>query len=123
MQLYLVTKVIDGDTFEVSPDIPRNAVLQTSMQPLETPNMFKKVRLANINAPESGTHQGEQAMLYLKGLLEGKRVTLKPTDISYDRVVSEVWRYPDHLFVNAVNNPKLKHGACAKRNPSVHFTS
>ena len=22
-----------------------------------------------------------------------------------------------------VNNPKLKHGACAKRNPSVHFTS
>ena len=48
MQLYLVTNVIDGDTFEVSPDIPRNGVLQTSMQPLETPNMFKKVRLANI---------------------------------------------------------------------------
>ena len=102
MQLYLVTNVIDGDTFEVSPDIPRNGVLQTSMQPLETPNMFKKVRLANINTPESGTHQGEQATLYLKGLLEGKRVTLKPTDISYDRVVSEVWRYPDHLFVNAM---------------------
>jgi endonuclease YncB( thermonuclease family) len=101
MQLYLVKKVIDGDTFEVSPDIPRNAVLQTSMQPLETPNMFKKVRLANINAPEIRTLPGKLATTYLKGLIEGKHVTLKPIGISYDQVVADVWIYPHHLFVNA----------------------
>ena len=114
MQPFLVTKVLDGDTFEVSPEIPPAVVLQTPMQRLrgerlsETalqrlsrPNMFKKVRLANINAPESRTSQGKQATLYLRELIEGKRVTLEPTGISHDRVVADVWRYPNHFFVNA----------------------
>lgn len=115
MQLYLVTEVIDGDTFKVDPPIPRNSVLQspmqrlrgdtlaeTPMQRLETPNVLTKVRLAKINASESQTPQGIQATLYLKGLIEGKRVTLKPIGVSYDRVVAEVWRYPNKLFVNAM---------------------
>ena len=109
-----MTKVIDGDTFEVSPEIPPAVVLQTpiqrlkganlsetAMQGLKRPNTFKKVRLANINAPENWTPQGKQATLYLRGLIEGKRVTLKPMDISHDRVVADVWRYPNHFFVNA----------------------
>ncbi len=61
-----------------------------------------KVRLANINVPEIDTPQGKQAMLYLKGLLEGKRVILKPTGISNDHVVADVWRYPNQLFVCAM---------------------
>ena len=64
--------------------------------------MFHKIRLKNIDAPESGTPQGEKAIHYLKQLLEGKRVTFKPVGISYDRVVADVWRYPDHVFVNAI---------------------
>lgn len=64
--------------------------------------MFNKIRLKNINAPESSTPQGEKAIHYLKQLLEGKRVTFKPVGISYDRVVADVWRYPDHVFVNAI---------------------
>ena len=102
MQTFFVTKVIDGDTFEVDPEIPRHVAMQTPMQLLEKPHAFKKVRLANINAPESRTPQGQQSMLYLKNLIEGKHVTLKPFGISYDRVVADVWRYPNHLFVNAV---------------------
>lgn len=115
MQLYLVTEVIDGDTFKVDPPIPRsfalpthmqqlrgNIIAETSMQQLERPNQFIKVRLANINSPEKQTPHGEQAALYLKGLIEGKRVTLKPIGISYDRVVAEVWRYPEKVFVNAI---------------------
>ena len=140
MQPFLVTEVIDGDTFEVSPEIPPAVVLQTLIQRLrgeelpetesslvvgasdvpsiqrlrgeelpETalqrparPNVFKKVRLANIDAPESWTPQGEQqAAIYLKGLIEGKRVTLEPTGISHDLIVANVWRYPNHFFVNA----------------------
>lgn len=115
MQTHVVTRIIDGDTVEVSPNIPRRTALQTPMerligspstetpmQRLESPNMFNKIRLKNIDAPESGTPQGEKAIRYLKQLLEGKRVTFKPTGISYDRVVADVWRYPDHVFVNAI---------------------
>lgn len=102
MQLFLVTEVIDGDTFKVDPPIPRSFALPTPMQQLEIPNQFVKVRLANTNFPEKQTPQGEQAAHYLKGFLEGKRVTLKPIGISYDRVVAEVWRYPDKVFVNAI---------------------
>lgn len=116
MQTHVVTRVIDGDTLEVSPKISRRAALQTPMErlirtplPAETPterlsspNTFDKIRLRNINAPESGTPQGEKAIHYLKQLLEGKHVTFEPAGISYDRVVADVWRYPDHVFVNAI---------------------
>ena len=115
MQTHVVTRVIDGDTVEVSPEISRRTALQTPMERLigspltETPtqrsgnpNMFKKIRLKNIDAPENGTSQGENAVRYLKQLLEGKRVRFKPVGISYDRVVADVWRYPDNVFVNAI---------------------
>ena len=116
MQTHVVTRVLDGDTVEVSPEIPRRTALQTPMErlmgvslPAETPterlgrpNMFNKIRLRNINAPEIGTPQGEQATRYLKQFLEGKRVTFKPVGISHGRVVADVWRYPDHAFVNAM---------------------
>ncbi len=115
MQTHVVTRVIDGDTVEVSPEIPRRTALQTPMerligvpiaetptQRLESPNMFNKIRLRNIDAPESGTPQGEKAIRYLKQFLEGKPVTFKPVGISHDRVVADVWRYPDHAFINAI---------------------
>ena len=116
MQTHIVTKVIDGDMLEISPEISRRAALQTPMErliaapvaaetlmeQLSCPNMFRKIRLKNIDAPEIGTPQGEKAIRYLKELLEGKRVTFKPVGISYDRVVADVWRYPDHAFINAL---------------------
>ncbi len=94
MQLYQVTEVIDGDTFTIDPPI--------DLQQLGPKNRFSKVRLANINAVEIGTPKGKQATLYLKGLIEGKRVTLKPIEAFYDHVVADVWRYPNKLFVSAM---------------------
>lgn len=116
MPTHIVTRVIDGDTLEVSPEISRRAALQTPMErligaplPAETPMeqlthppMFHKILLRNIDAPESDTPQGEKAIRYLKQFLEGKQVTFKPVGISHDRVVADVWRYPDHVFVNAI---------------------
>ena len=64
MQIYEVTKVIDGDTFMIEPPF--------SLQNFEPTTSFNKVRLANINAEESGTPKGLQASLYLKGLIRGK---------------------------------------------------
>ncbi len=116
MQTHVVTKVIDGDTVEVSPEISRRTAMQTPMErlmgaplPAETPmerlsrpNMFNKIRLRNIDAPESGTPQGEKAIHYLRQFLEGKQITFKPVGISHDHVVADVWRYPDHVFINAI---------------------
>lgn len=115
MQTHIVTRVIDSDTLKVSPEISRRAALQTPMerllgvplaemstQRLESLNMFNKIRLRNIDAPEIGTLQSEKAICYLKQFLEGKQVTFKPVGISHDHVVADVWRYPDHVFVNAI---------------------
>lgn len=113
-QNFVVTKVIDGDTLEISPEIPLHVALQPAVEKLrevryagtspawmENPRTLKRVRLAHINTPELGTPHGDRAALFLKHLLEGKRVTLRPLGVSYDRVVADVWRYPDNVFVNA----------------------
>lgn len=75
-----VTSVIDGDTFKAS---------------------TQTIRLANINAPESSTPQGQRATAYLKFLIESKRIRIKSvaTD-SYGRVVAHVWRDLDDLYIN-----------------------
>ena len=77
-----VTSVIDGDTFNTS--------IQT-------------IRLANINAPESSTPQGQKSANYLKGLVEGRQVVIKSvaTDV-YGRVVAHVWQYSDGLYINQI---------------------
>ena len=79
-----VTSVIGGDTFNTS--------INTSI---------KTVRLANINAPESGTLQGQKSANYLKMLVEGKRVVIKSvaTDV-YGHVVAHVWQYSDGVYIN-----------------------
>ena len=75
-----VTSVTDGDTFDTS---------------------TQRIRLANINAPETSTPEGQRATAYLKFLIELKRVTIKSvaTD-NYDRVIAHVWRYSDRLYIN-----------------------
>ena len=75
-----VTSVIDGDTFK-------------------THN--QTIRLANINAPESDTVEGQRATAYLRWLIEEKHVKIKSvaTDF-YRRVVAHVWRESDDLYIN-----------------------
>ena len=59
------------------------------------------IRLANINAPESNTPQGQRSTDYLRVLIEARRVTIKSvaTDV-YGRVVAHVWRNSDGLYIN-----------------------
>lgn len=102
MHPYTVQRVIDGDTFEVTPSIPRSFALQSHFQESTGLGVFNKVRLANINAPESRKIEGKLATIYLKSLIEGKQVLLKPIGVSYDRVVADVWTYPNNLYVNAI---------------------
>ena len=75
-----VMSVIGGDTFNTS--------IQT-------------IRLANINAPESNTLQGQKSTNYLKRLVEGKRVVIKSvaTDV-YGRMVAHVWQYSNGVYIN-----------------------
>lgn len=75
-----VTRVVDGDTFDTSTE---------------------RVRLANVNAPESGTPEGQSAAAYLKHLIEGQQVTIRPVAKDpYQRTVARVWRYSDSLDIN-----------------------
>jgi micrococcal nuclease len=83
-QLFLVTKVIDGDTFQIASG--------------------EKVRLIGIDTPESTIKKecfGKESSDYLKQLIDQKYVKLEK-DISetdkFDRLLRYV--YIDQLFVN-----------------------
>ena len=79
--LAYVTRVVDGDTFDTS--------------------TAGRIRLANINAPEIGTPEGQSAKAYLKQLIEGQQVTIQPVAKDYyGRTVANVWRFSDRLNVN-----------------------
>ena len=69
-----VLKVIDGDTFVV-----RRRIGDTRV-----------VRLAGVNAPEKYQYGGQSATNKLRGLIEGKTVTIQPVGRSYGRVVAGV---------------------------------
>lgn len=70
-----VKHVIDGDTFEVARKMGK----------------FNRIRLANVDAPNKSTIAGMEAMRALRGMMGGKRVTVRPVGISYNRVVAEVF--------------------------------
>jgi len=63
--LYLVIKVIDGDTFKVASG--------------------QSVRLVGIDATELGQPYSEEAKNYLKDLIEGKEVILEKDVSEYDK--------------------------------------
>lgn len=91
---YTVTKVIDGDTFWID-------------NGFENP---LKIRLTGINAPEArNSHHkvksfyGKESYLYLKRMIEGKKVRLEYDIGRYDRykrTLAYVY-LPDDTFVNA----------------------
>ena len=65
-----VAKVLDGDTFETASG--------------------KRVRLANVNAPEVGKPGADKATAKLNGLIDEKNVRINPVGTSYGRVVADV---------------------------------
>ena len=70
-----VKKVIDGDTFKVSRKISGNNI----------------IRLARVNAPEKRSKGGRKATNTLRGLIGGKKVSIKPVARDkYGRIVAEI---------------------------------
>ena len=69
-----VTRVIDGDTFEVNRRIGNS----------------NRVRLAGVNAPEPYQFGAQQATNRLRQLIAGETVTIIPRGISYNRIVADV---------------------------------
>lgn len=69
-----VQEVIDGDTFRV-----RNRVSGSQY-----------IRIAGLNAPERGRKGFSQAKRWLKRLIGGKTVTLRPVGKSHGRTVAKV---------------------------------
>ncbi len=65
-----VAKVLDGDTFETASG--------------------KRVRLANVNAPEIGKPGADEATAKLRELIDGKNIYIDPVGTSYGRVVANI---------------------------------
>ena len=77
---FTVENVIDGDTFEVSPNWKWNG------------QSGNRVRIANLDAPELEQTGGQAAKKKLSALILGKTVDLKnAVDISYGRLVCDVY--------------------------------
>jgi len=78
---FTVTKVIDGDTFDVRP-----------AWKLKDGKGGNRVRIASFNATEASDWGGKTATQKLKNLIEGEEVELKnPVNISYGRLVCDVF--------------------------------
>ena len=73
-----VTKITDGDTFEITPDWSWNG---------KTGN---RVRPAGVEAPEKGEPGYEKAKEHLAFLLQDQEVELTPIKMSYDRLLCDV---------------------------------
>lgn len=69
-----VTRVIDGDTFEVKTKIGDT----------------NRVRIAGYNAPELNERGGKKATKKLKELIEGKTISIVLKARSYGRLVADV---------------------------------
>ena len=80
MSTFAVTSIIDGDTFEVSPQWKWNGETGT------------RVRPTGYNAPEMGTSGGQAAKNKLSNLILGKEVDLRTAHkIDRGRLVCDVY--------------------------------
>lgn len=99
-QSVFVSKVIDGDTFELS-------------------NGYK-VRIAGINAAEKGTACSSEATLFLSQLVEGKQVFLKYDELDqYGRILGYV--FLQEKDKQTVNEKLVAEGLAHVYNPSDDF--
>lgn len=90
MPAFTVTSIIDGDTFEVSPQWKWNGVTGT------------RVRPAGYDAPELHAHGGQVSKNKLSGLIYGQQVELrKAYKVDRSRLVCEVyfknWNLADYF--------------------------
>jgi endonuclease YncB( thermonuclease family) len=80
MPAFRVTSIIDGDTFEVSPEWKWNGETGT------------RVRPAGYNAPEQHTAKGQKAKAALSKLINGQQVELRTAyKVDRGRLVCEVY--------------------------------
>ena len=80
MAMFEVTEVIDGNTFDVTPEWKRQR--QTG----------KRVRIKDYDVPEPWTKGGSEARINLLTLILSKKVELgSESDVKYGRLVCDVF--------------------------------
>lgn len=87
---YLVTKVIDGDTFDAT-----DGVIEF------------RVRLAGIDAPEKDQPYGKVATYKLQSLLQDQWVQLQPLKKGrdlYNRILAKVFQAEENIGLSMVKN-------------------
>jgi len=79
MSEFEVTEVIDGNTFDVTPEWKWQR------------QVGKRVRIKNYDVPEPWTKDGSEARINLLILILGKKVELRnESDVKYGRLVCDV---------------------------------
>jgi endonuclease YncB( thermonuclease family) len=84
----IVSKVIDGDTIEISPLIQISQINPISQIPT------RSVRLLGIGSPEAGQPKYKEAKEFNESLVLGKKITLEydtPQNDKYGRILAWVW--------------------------------
>lgn len=80
MAAFTVTSIVDGDTFDVSPEWKWNG------------HTGKRIRPTGYNAPEINTSSGVAAKNKLSRLIKGQRVELRSAyKVDRGRLVSDVF--------------------------------
>ena len=78
MNYFYCYNVVDGDTFDATPNWSSHG------------RVGSRVRIANINAPELSMPGGSSAKQRLESAILGKNVQLYGHSISYGRLVADV---------------------------------
>lgn len=108
-ELYIVKRVIDGDTFEMDSKDENGKYLRVRLLGIDTPEKFESAKL-DKDAERTGKDKkviqrlGQMASDYVKKLVEGKKVILEPEPNYEDKdVYGRLLRYiylEDGTFIN-----------------------
>ncbi|MCS7106618.1 MAG: thermonuclease family protein [Acidilobaceae archaeon] len=112
------TRVIDGDTIEVE-------IVEVKKEKYRNLTGAKRVRFADINAPELSTPEGQRSKEFLASLLTGKRVLLDVDDMKvtdkYNRIVAVVFLEHNATHYLNVNLFLVEKGYAAVRDYENEF--
>ncbi|MFN4045860.1 MAG: thermonuclease family protein [Acidilobaceae archaeon] len=94
-------RVIDGDTVDVD-------IIEVYKERFsELKNKRERIRLADINAPELGSVEGETSKLFLARLLQGAQVYVDIDDVyvrdRYGRIVAVIYKPVNNTHAVNVN--------------------
>ncbi|MEN2999195.1 MAG: thermonuclease family protein [Acidilobaceae archaeon] len=113
------TRVVDGDTIEVE-------IVEVRKERFKDISGARKVRFADVNAPELSTPEGQRSKEFLASLLAGREVLLDVDDLKvtdrYGRLVAIVFLWHNETHLLNVNALLVERGYAAAQDYENEFS-